>query len=962
MKKSGGYLTGGYGKERIEKFIAEAGRTGGAQVRAQLEKLRNQAMGLGQRLQDVWARRAKLEQSIRGGAGQAKAALKTIREIHALKRQAFQLERQICPVLAKWDFAQYFAGWTPLEVMKALPDAPPPLELKFKVATKVHGSMEETRYFYCEPSKLEITGRVTDAASNPIAGAEVQVLGRDVSAKTGIDGRYQLVIKGKGKRQLRDPDVDFQLAGFALSLGAVKKSFPSVSARTLSDKDGKFRLATGKLAAGGKPFTADGLELRLSWAGPEMVIEFITPHKPWTVGGKKLSPWVFLQAEDFEFEVRVLFKGEPVKKPQVVLTFMSPRAGAGSVSRYRQRKLTLTWSDDERTMTWKGILPAHASPGAWAANVDAKVVAPDGKEHRTKKVQTFEVREDHRMTAEKLEENFQWVLNEWRKGCEAGLVRRMFPGGIVDNYDFHGVNMARSLGRLVLPGYPKGKLGPVNNLLAMYHNPPGIEWVARKICGPAAKGDRSFFRYTCAGYAARALNCLNAWRYSTDYATRRRLLGVDYTPVYHWPTSTYRNAWLNHIAVLIYKSGYKNVRQPTALNYGNLRTAHRVRPDDSAVVLEPWLNQSPKIMKASVWMKTFTDGTGMGLPEDGGDWASYCRIPGLLFRTDYTHKKILDTKTDKDDAGGALIGNLTSIPRTRMLTLSPVNLIITDEKGRKAGVTAAGKVVGSIPGVCVEFWPDGKHMSQHVSLPHGKYKVQVVGKTDGKFGVAVLDSRRDPLIWGKKNVISKDGVATLDLTGKEAKPQLILPGGKKIAPEVVPLRKNALALKTKLDKLGFPTSKPKPVAPPEGTVWHAPSKSGFWIAKPKGWKGGKPDGDLVAQFFEENKNAFVEVYTGKIGAEKLKTLGDAWEKAIQKKMPTVFAKRISSATFKLGCDTPALQRDYEGSTSGVKITAKLVFAVKKQRVLVIMGISVKSRKDLGVLVQKSLRSLRTKAP
>ncbi len=1224
LAKTDGY-TRTQSRESVDKFIAECGRTGGTPIRARLEGLRNDAVALMKRLDETWKKRFRLENTLRGSSGRDKGALKVIQEIGGLERRGREIQRQLAPAIARWQHALSFASRANMDALRTFPDAPPPLELRFSLKSKSGASLEATRYFYCEPKTLAIAGRVTDAIGKPMAGVTVKVTDRNATVLTGPDGGYKLLVKGKGKLALRRKEVNFRLAAFQLLISAGKPGYksvsfglpckqmpgsidisgkvlgadgkplpnatvslmrPALSARAISAEDGNFRLRVAKLASGGRPLVRSDVALKLAWSGEEYVIDLDMQHKPWVVGGRKLDKWAFLQAEAIEFSVRILHRGKPLKKPKITIDFMSPRTGSG-YAQYQQTNKDHVWSEDGTALIWKGAFPAHASPGLWAIGLEAKVVTPEGKKLIVKDTKTFTVREDHRMTAAKLKENWQWVQREWQKRCEIGVVRRMYPHGLATNYDYHGVNLARNLARFVLPGYPKGRMGPVNNLLALYHNPPVAQHVGKWITGSG--GDQSFFRYTCGGYAARALNILNGWRHSEDYETRRRLLGIEYTPVYHWPQTVYRNAWLNHIAVLVYRTGYKDLRRPTVLKHaGSPISGHSIRPDDSALVLEPWLDQKPLIMSASQWRKTFTDGTGMGLPVRGDGWENFTRVPGMA-GSDYTHMQILADRQGDKDAGDAMIGALANLPRTRILSLSPVNVLVTDVKGRRSGVTVDSKVVGEIPGSSVEYWPDGKDLSQHILLPVGKYKVSISGRGHGKFGLAVIDPRRDPLFYAKRNEIKKGKKATLDLTSDAKRPALLLPGGKKVTPEVVPLRKVALELKAKLDQFGagksrpasparilaefdsgLPTSKaldalhvpvksmppaekyyawsgevkskkelhikawenmlirrstalyshrntrktsieinrvgvgvefealaeperrlklwrqglegnpkyerakvakgdvteyhyyvrelkqgpnttvlftrgklfvkiavyspnksllhrtaaremadlvharvkellsankpgpiagtdpgtkpeprtepkpkpdprpkpapdpkplPKPqptpgtVKAPKGTSWLSFEEKGFWLAGPKGWKHGKPEGDLAAQLFEGKKNAFIEVYADKVARASLEKLFDAWEVGIRKRLPTVFVKRSEKSDRTLGCGTPAQFRKYNGTTGGAKVTARVVFTTKDGRACVAVGIYVdRHSKSFKSLVMRSVTSLRLKKP
>ena len=113
---------------------------------------------------------------------------------------------------------------------------------------------------------------------------------------------------------------------------------------------------------------------------------------------------------------------------------------------------------------------------------------------------------------------------------------------------------------------------------------------------------------------------------------RRRFLGIDYTPITHWPASIDGNDWYNHVAVLLYAQGYAHLKHATALNLvpgGDAPGSIRPR-GGLATVLEPWWDQTAVLMPIDAWMDKFVSGGAaggrIGIMEALTDWASAARV------------------------------------------------------------------------------------------------------------------------------------------------------------------------------------------------------------------------------------------------------------------------------------------------------------------------------------------------
>jgi len=255
-------------------------------------------------------------------------------------------------------------------------------------------------------------------------------------------------------------------------------------------------------------------------------------------------------------------------------------------------------------------------------------------------------------------------------------------------------------------------------------------------------GRKDLEPYTCSALMMQTLKYLNRLRFSPVKGERLLMAGVDYGPVND-------GTGLIHTAVALYPHGSSWW---------------------SGYVLEPWFNQQKESWGARTWSVTF----GLGdTPGDNWVW-------GNLYQGEYP-------TTGSD--GGYYPQTVVTIPpslsaanRTRVLTYSPVHLLVTDALGRRAGRLADGTPVNEIPEAqqSTALNDDGTWASV-VEVPDGNYVVSIVGSGDGAFHL-VTATDRNIVNYGELRIKAGEQAA-FSLRSSDLRQPLRLPDGSQVLPQ-----------------------------------------------------------------------------------------------------------------------------------------------------------------------------------
>lgn len=255
-------------------------------------------------------------------------------------------------------------------------------------------------------------------------------------------------------------------------------------------------------------------------------------------------------------------------------------------------------------------------------------------------------------------------------------------------------------------------------------------------------GRKDLEPYTCSALMMQTLKYLNRLRFSTVKDERLLMAGVDYGPVND-------GTGLIHTAVAIYPHGSGWW---------------------SGYVLEPWFNQQKESWGARTWSTTFMLGD---TPGDNWLW-------GNLYQGEYP-------TTGSD--GGYYPQTVVTIPpslgganKTRVLTYSPVRLLVTDAQGRRAGRLADGTAVNEIPEAqqSAALNEDGTWASL-VVVPDGDYVVSIVGTGDGPFHLVTATD--DEMVNYGELPIKAGEHAAFSLRSTDLHQPLRLPDGSQVLPQ-----------------------------------------------------------------------------------------------------------------------------------------------------------------------------------
>ncbi|MCB1737004.1 MAG: carboxypeptidase regulatory-like domain-containing protein, partial [Gammaproteobacteria bacterium] len=691
------------------------------------------------------------------------------------------------------------------------------VEVRIAVSLPGHRSQQDIRQFSDALGEVTLGGRIQDASGNPLPGANITVSsgaapsGQTV-ARSGADGRWEARVQIGSNGSTRQDGIDFTLTSTGVRLvarqdaagegeivipcgdadgvlqvraGQVVDSFgkpvagaeigvADQAAGVWSDAQGRFTFKAGIGSASG--ICNAPADTRISLAFP-LQIEAATTHAalPGVTGSDTIpAAWVFAQAEDLPLDLNFSVDGQGIHPGKLRIEAISPVAG-----KFRIDSLGGRWADAAPgQFHWDGILPAHATLSTaardWTLLISAEYVDPVSK--RTLKGELrrpFRVIEDPRLSAAELKANFDWIAAWWKSHTEDGIVRKE-GDSLLDGLQHDAGNLLRTgLSGFGSWGYPSWGLGPYNNFALNYGTRSG-----------SARHEQ-LLNYTCGAYTARTLNTLNRLRYSDDPAVRRRFLGIEYTPITHWPASVDGNDWYNHVAVLLYAQGYAHLKHATALNLEPGGDAPgSIRPRGGlATVLEPWWDQTAELMPIDAWMDKFVSGGAaggrIGIMEALTDWASAARVPGVA------HSQYAGAEIDK--AGSSIDTRpVAGAARSRYLSsLSPVHLLVSDAQGRRFGFDAQGQAVREIPGAEFEIWPAGDgHRIEHLYLPEGDYTLSVQGAADGHFGLVLSDADNGLAYFPDDTPIRAGETVHLALPGDAPPAAITLADGALVQPKL----------------------------------------------------------------------------------------------------------------------------------------------------------------------------------
>ena len=237
----------------------------------------------------------------------------------------------------------------------------------------------------------------------------------------------------------------------------------------------------------------------------------------------------------------------------------------------------------------------------------------------------------------------------------------------------------------------------------------------------------------CGDYQAAILKFLHYLRTSPDPDKRRLLNGLDYLPV--------ESCGGAHHAVCIYASG------------GNWR--------ETGIVLDPWYWQKPKIYPITAWDP---------VPEaDPLYEGQYPGTGGTGYPVTFSPKEF--RKAWEED-------------KVQINLRSPVDVLITDNLGRRVGRTPENEFVNEVSDAFFVAHPENETLVWYFILPEDTYQVKITGTDEGTFHLSTKHSEQLIRDYGS-NPITGGGEAYTTLDPGNPSAALTLAGGTTVYPSTV---------------------------------------------------------------------------------------------------------------------------------------------------------------------------------
>ena len=249
--------------------------------------------------------------------------------------------------------------------------------------------------------------------------------------------------------------------------------------------------------------------------------------------------------------------------------------------------------------------------------------------------------------------------------------------------------------------------------------------------------DPRFAPYTSSALASDTLRFLDRLRFSSSHSDRVLMAGVDYGPVGD-------GRGLGHMSVAIFPRG---------------------QPWDTGYVLESWWNQKKEVVNAADWVAVFS------LPGAFGPGSRWLKGPW--------HGEYPTTGSDGGYYPSKGVHRELAPGRVHVLTYSPVEVLVVDDRGQRSGRLPDGTLLDEIPDAehLRNTRRDGTLVSM-LSVPGGRYQVRIAGTGDGTFHL-VTGTDREIVNYGEQRIRAGE-LATLALESHDLRQPLVMPDGRRV--------------------------------------------------------------------------------------------------------------------------------------------------------------------------------------
>jgi DNA-directed RNA polymerase subunit RPC12/RpoP len=284
--------------------------------------------------------------------------------------------------------------------------------------------------------------------------------------------------------------------------------------------------------------------------------------------------------------------------------------------------------------------------------------------------------------------------------------------------------------------------------------------------------------FVCGGYCKQVVKFFNDLRFNKDPQVRDLLKGLDCGPIERGLAFGGYLPLTYHTAVVLY---------PMNLDWTSIFIDSRMKtPGLTSKVFDPWVTQSPKhsyvdLSKPAIYeLEEFIAGWGFLRVSDEEKSVTNPKLVGsgcpLTGGYIYANPNVFSPQQ----------GISPPRPGSQVGVDCPVDVLLTDSKGKRVGALPDGTFVGEFPAFA-ERYTDGKTkevVGWYFELPQGVYKVAITGRSTGTFQLQVRDqvSGGRSLDYGSQS-ISKGAQAKITVgAGDLQPPPLTMPDGKTITP------------------------------------------------------------------------------------------------------------------------------------------------------------------------------------